>query len=76
MSPESTCLGELNLEKEEFGKRAGEGREGREKWDKRKERMEGVNDADKGRGGKTERERMNSEENISYLYPTSPLYPR
>ena len=41
--------GELNLEKEEFGKRAGEGREGREKWDKRKERMEGVKDEEEGR---------------------------
>ena len=55
MSPENTRPGELNLEKEEFGKRAGEGREGREKWDKRKERMERVNDADKGRGGKTQK---------------------
>ena len=36
MSPENTRQGELNLEKE-FGKRAGGGREGREKWDERKE---------------------------------------
>ena len=49
MSPENTRQGELNLEKEEFGKRAGEGREGREKWDKRKERMEGVKDEEEGR---------------------------
>ena len=48
MSPENTRQGELNLEKE-FGKRAGGGREGREKWDERKERMEGVNNEDEGR---------------------------
>ena len=48
--PRTHVRGELNLGKEKLGgKRFGEGREGREKWDERKER----------KGGKTAGEKMN-----------------
>ena len=34
--PRTHVRGQLNLEKEEFGKRVGKGRGGREKWDERR----------------------------------------